>query len=90
MSKHPTTLALLNQHPGVDSAYRDVDGVWIELRRGWATPGGRPFGRIRRDLYDEPRGIHGLYASTVRDAVRQLRDVAPCGCPDCVGPIYDC
>ena len=73
MTKHPTTLTAANSDPRVDSAYRDSDGVWIELKYGWAN------------LYDEPHGnLHGIHEDTVRDALRKLRGVGPCGCHDCV------
>ena len=73
MTKHPTTLAAANNDPRVDSAYSDIDGVWIELTYGWAN------------LYDEANGgLHSIHENTVRDALRVFRDVGPCDCPDCV------
>jgi hypothetical protein len=73
MTRHPTTLTAANSDPRVDSAYRDSDGVWIELTYGWAN------------LYDEPHGnLHGIHEDTVRDALRKLRGAGPCGCHDCV------
>ena len=72
MTKHPTTLASANNDPRVDSAYRDSDGVWIELKYGWAN------------FYDEAYGLHGIHEDTVRAALKKLRGAGPCDCPDCV------
>ena len=73
MTKHPTTLAAANNDPRVDSAYRDIDGVWIELKYGWGN------------FYDEPRGgLHFIHEDTARDVLRALRGARPCDCPDCV------
>ena len=73
MTKHPTTLAAANNDPRVDSAYRDIDGVWIELTYGWAN------------LYDEANGgLHFIHEDTVRAALGVFRDIGPCVCPDCI------
>ena len=73
MTKQPTTLAAANNDPRVDSAYRDIDGVWIELTYGWAN------------LDDEPSGgLHFIHEDTVRAALRVFRDIGPCVCPDCI------
>ena len=67
------TLAAVNNDPRVRSAYRDSDGVWIELKYGWAN------------LCDEPNGgLHGIHEDTVRDALRKFRGAGPCDCADCV------
>ena len=73
MTTKPTTLATVNNDPRVDSAYRDSDGVWIELKYGWAN------------LCDEPNGgLHGIHEDTARDALRKFRGVGMCDCADCV------
>ena len=73
MTKHPTTLAAANSDPRVRDAYRDSDGVWIELIHGWGN------------FYDEPRGgLHGIHETSVRAALRALRGARPCDCAECV------
>jgi len=76
-TQNPTTLDAANSDPRVASAYRDSDGVWIELESGWGN------------FYDEPRGgLHGIHETSVRAALRALRGARPCDCADCVEGLH--
>ena len=52
----------------IESEYRDSDGYWINLKRGWIVRG----------------DAHGIVENTKREAYAKLAEVVPCDCPDCV------
>lgn len=55
----------------VEREYRDYDGYWIELRRGWKNG-------------DDPVGVcHGIHENTRRDALKVLTWSIPCDCREC-------
>lgn len=51
----------------IEEQYRDSDGYWIYLKRGWRIPG----------------DAHGIVEDTKREALSKLRNVVPCDCDDC-------
>lgn len=51
----------------IEEEYRDSDGYWIYLKRGWTIPG----------------DAHGIVENTKRQARASLADVVPCDCADC-------
>lgn len=55
----------------VQNQYRDSDGYWIELARGWKNG-------------DDPLGIcHGIVEDTKRQALEKLKGVIVCDCVEC-------
>lgn len=71
-TRKPKTLAQLRADPRISSVYRDSDGLWIELRYGWAN------------TYDEPwGGLHGIHENTLKDALLRWDGIKPCACADC-------
>jgi len=53
----------------IERQYKDEDGYWIELRRGWVVPG----------------DAHSIVENTKREAYAKLRDVVRCQCKECQG-----
>ena len=53
----------------VESEYKDSDGYWINLKRGWCQRGEQ---------------THGIVEDTKAKAYRTLRtQVVPCDCAEC-------
>jgi hypothetical protein len=52
----------------IQEEYRDADGYWIYLKRGYR-------------MVDDP--VHGIVENTKREAYRKLSMVVPCDCQDC-------
>ncbi len=53
----------------IANEYRDTDGYWIELKRGWRT----------LDEY----ALHGIVADTRAEARARARQAVPCDCAGC-------
>lgn len=48
--------------------YKDVDGWWIYLKRGWIV---------------QDEGTHGIVEDRKRDALDKMSLVVPCECAEC-------
>ena len=55
----------------VREQYRDSDGYWIDLKRGW------------RNMLDPMCPLHGISEDTKARAEFWLRRTEPCDCDDC-------
>ena len=70
------SLDKLGADPRVQEVYKDSDGIWVELHRGF------------KNTYDEPLGaLHGIHEMNVRDVLRRVSGIAPCDCIDCRGVV---
>lgn len=56
--------------PRVQEVFKDDDGYWIYLNRGW--------------FWDDP-GLHTIHEDTQRELLVQLRYTERCNCPYCQG-----
>jgi hypothetical protein len=54
----------------VQEIFKDEDGWWIYLNRGW---------------YWDDKGLHTIHEDTQREALEQLRYTDPCDCDYCRG-----
>ena len=67
----PAVDKLVGDNPDkIDRVYRDGDGIWLDLRRGW-----------RAGLCDY---THTLHEYSAREIVSAFREVHPCDCEECV------
>lgn len=62
-------LKLMKRTDLIAKEYRDSDGYWIELKRGYVVRG----------------DAHGIVENTKRAAYAKLAEVVPCDCADCKG-----
>jgi hypothetical protein len=61
-------LTAIAKDPRVACAYRDSDGVWIEMKRGWTV---------------DPRDAHDIHELTVTAAKARMKDIVVCECDNC-------
>lgn len=76
MRRARTKAAMLQEmraHAGVQDAYQDSDGWWLDLRAGWTNTAD-----------DRPGALHGFHEDSVRVLYSKFRGgVQPCTCGDC-------
>jgi hypothetical protein len=57
----------MNRKDMIAKEYRDSDGYWIELKRGWIVRG----------------DAHSIVEDTKKAAHAKLAEVVPCECKEC-------
>lgn len=60
----------VKKNPKVQDAYKDSNGVWIELFYGWHT-------------HMMGEGYHIIHEDTWMQALRELRTTGVCNCKEC-------
>lgn len=59
---------LLARHPDkIETYYRDVDGIWVDLKPGWSRWG----------------EVHAIHEMTTREVVAAMSEVVACDCESC-------
>jgi len=53
----------------IATVYRDIDGIWLVLQRGWRA--------------EEHNYVHCIHEMTAREVIAAFRFVHPCDCDDC-------
>lgn len=53
----------------VACVYRDIDGIWLVLQRGWRA--------------GEHNYVHQIHEMTAREVIAAFRHIHPCNCDDC-------